>query len=304
MKRNYIKEPLRIFIGVGHGGCDPGAVNEALGLTEAAVNLSVAMLMQKDLRRHGVQVKLSRYTDEEDRLKEEIAECNAYTPDFAVEIHTNAGGGSGFEVYHQLEPWANSKVSLQMAVLFDTCVKKYAGVKTRGVKTNQNLGWLKEVTAPCILVENFFIDGPKAAWYSEPAQLEKLARAYTRAILEFYGIPWQSDGLVTLRYQMVNEDLTTARTYGCQAVLVNGSYYVNLRQFAKSFGMAVYYEERTKKILLYPPEYYTESEFQQGLLKISDFETPAEKAMAGISIDEAESWYFDEYDTGEEACVC
>lgn len=295
MSRNYNKEPLRIFIGVGHGGRDPGAVNEAFGLTEAAVNLSIAMLMQKDLRRHGVQVKLSRYTDEEDRLKEEIAECNAYAPDFAVEIHTNAGGGSGFEVYHQLEPWANSKISLQMATLFNASVAKYAGVKTRGLKTNPNLGWLKEITAPCILVENFFIDGPKAAWYCEPVQLEKLARAYTRAILEFYGIPWQNDGLVTLRYQMVNEDLTTARTYGCQAVLVNGSYYVNLRQFAKSFGMAVYYEERTRKVLLYPPEYYTESEFQQGLLKISDFETPVEKVMAGISIDEAESWYFDEY---------
>ena len=295
MSRNYNKEPLRIFIGVGHGGRDPGAVNEAFGLTEAAVNLSIAMLMQKDLRRHGVQVKLSRYTDEEDRLKEEIAECNAYAPDFAVEVHTNAGGGSGFEVYHQLEPWANSKISLQMATLFNASVAKYAGVKTRGLKTNSNLGWLKEITAPCILVENFFIDGPKAAWYCEPVQLEKLARAYTRAILEFYGIPWQNDGLVTLRYQMINEDLTTARTYGCQAVLVNGSYYVNLRQLARSFGMAVYYEERTRKVLLYPPEYYTESEFQQGLLKISDLETPVEKVMAGISIDEAESWYFDEY---------
>ena len=296
--RNYHKEPLRIFIGVGHGGRDPGAVNTALGLTEAAVNLSVAMLMQKDLRRHGVQVKLSRYTDEEDRLKEEIAECNAYAPDFAVEIHTNAGGGSGFEVYYQLEPWANSKISLQMATLFNASVAKYAGVKTRGLKTNPNLGWLKEITAPCILVENFFLDGANAAWYSQPAQLEKLARAYTRAILEFY------DSLVTLRYQMINEDLTTARTLGCQAVLVNGSYYVNLRQFAKSFGMAVYYEESTKKILLYPPDYYTESEFQQGLLKISDFETPVEKAMAGISIDEAESWYFDEYEPDEEAPVC
>ena len=301
MSRNYNKEPLRIFIGVGHGGRDPGAVNEALGLTEAAVNLSIAMLMQKDLRRHGVQVKLSRCTDEEDRLKEEIAECNAYAPDFAVEIHTNAGGGSGFEVYHQLEPWANSKISLQMATLFNASVAKYAGVKTRGLKTNPNLGWLKEITAPCILVENFFIDGPKAAWYCEPVQLEKLARAYTRAILEFYGIPWQNDGLVTLRYQMINEDLTTARTYGCQAVLVNGSYYVNLRQLARSFGMAVYYEERTRKVLLYPPEYYTESEFQQGLLKISDFETPVEKVMAGISIDEAESWYFDEYDAEDGA---
>ncbi len=296
MKRDYIKEPLRIFIGVGHGGGDPGAVNTSLGLTEVAVNLSISLLMQKELRRHGAQVQLSRYTDEEDRLKEKIAECNAYNPDFAVEVHTNAGGGTGFEVYHQLEPWENSKASLAMAKLFDANVQKHLGVKTRGLKTSRNLGWLKEVTAPCILVENFFIDGPKAAWYSKPNQLEKLAKAYVRSVLEFYGIPYQNDQVATLRYQMINEDLTTARTQGCQAVLVNGSYYVNLRQFAKSFGMAVYYEEATKKILLYPPEYYTESEFRSGLLKISDFESTVEKVMAGIPIDEAESWRFDEYE--------
>ena len=86
--RNYNKHPLRIFIGVGHGGSDPGAVNKTLGLTEAGINLTIALLMERDLKRHGVQVMLSRYTDEDDRLKEEIAECNAYTPDFAVEIHT------------------------------------------------------------------------------------------------------------------------------------------------------------------------------------------------------------------------
>ena len=296
MSRDYKKEPLRIFIGVGHGGSDPGAVNKELGLTEAAVNLSIAMLMQKDLRRHGVLVKLSRDEDEEDRLKEQIAECNAYAPDFAVAIHTNAGGGSGFEVYHQLEPWVHSKVSLQMAALFDASVCKYLAVNTRGVKTNKNLGWLKQVQAPCILVENFFIDGPHVRWYSAPEQLEKLSKAYVRAILEFYGIPYQPDTLITLRYRMVTDELTTARNYTCPAVQINGSYYVNLRQFAQSFGMAVYYDERTKQILVYPPEYYTESEFASGLLKISDFESPVERAMAGISIEDAQAWQFDEYD--------
>ena len=300
MSRNYRKEPLRIFIAAGHGGPDPGAVNAALGLTEAACNLSIAMLMQQELRRHGVQVKLSRYQDEEDRLKEQIAECNAYKPDFAVAIHTNAGGGTGFEVYYQMEPWANSKISLQMANLFDSNVCRYLTVHTRGVKTSRNLGWLNQVTAPCILVENFFIDGPRAAWYSAPEQLEKLSKAYVRAILECYGIPYQPDTTVTLRYRMVTDELTTAKNHACPAVQINGNYYVHLRQFSRSFGMAVYYDEKTKQILLYPPEYYTESEFQSGLLKISDFEDPARRALAGIgtgiSIDEADSWHFDEYE--------
>ena len=120
-----------------------------------------------------------------------------------------------------------------------------------------------------------------------------------RSILELYGIPYLADTTVTLRYKIVNDDLTTAKNYGCPAVLINGNCYVQLRQFSKSFGMAVYYDAKTKQVLLYPPEYYAESEFQSGLLKISDFETPAEQALAGISgisIDEAESWHFDEYE--------
>lgn len=301
-KRDYIKNPLRIFIGVGHGGTDPGAVNTALALEEAGINLTIAMLMQYDLKRHGVQVKLSRNVDEEDRLKEEIAECNAFAPDFAVEIHTNAGGGTGFEVYYQLEPWEHSKASLQMAKLFDENVCKYLNVNTRGLKTNRNLGWLKQENTSCILVENFFIDGPRAVWYSQPEQLEKLSKAYVRSILEFFGITYLADSTVTLRYKIVNEDLNTARNCTCPAVFINGSYYVQLRQFSKNLGFAVYYEEQTKKILLYPPEYYTESEFRSGLLKISDFETAMERAMAGLPVEEAETWQFDESET-EDICV-
>lgn len=281
MTRNYNRNPLRIFIGVGHGGADPGAVNHKLGLTEAGINLSIALLMQTDLRRHGVQVKLSRSVDEEDRLKEEIAECNAYAPDFAVELHTNAGGGTGFEVYYQLEPWEHSKPSMEMAQLFDTNVCKYLGVNTRGLKTNRSLGWLNQVQAPCILVEHFFIDGPDAVWYSRPEQLAKLSRAYVRSILEYYGIAYVADGCETLRYQVLGAE-TCAKDYVCPAVLLNGSYYVHLRQMAKSLGLAVYYEETTRKILLYPPEDYTESDVQNRLLKNSDCQTAMDRVMAGL----------------------
>lgn len=296
--QNNRQEAPRIFVAVGHGGPDSGAVNRRLGLREADCNLAIAMLLERDLKRHGVRVKLSRYVDEEDRLQEEIDECNAYAPDFAIEIHTNAsvdGKGSGFEVYHQMSDWANSAHSVRMAKLFDQCVRDELNVKTRGLKSNRKLGWLKQVKAPCILVENFFIDGPKAAWYSDPAQLAKLSRAYARAILTFYGLPYQSDRTITLRYGIVGDALTEIQSGGCPALLVNGNHYVHLRQFARSLGFAVYYDATSKRVLLYSPETYVESAFQDGLFKRSDYCTEAEQILAGIP----SAYSFDEYDYDE-----
>ena len=87
----------KVFIGVGHGGSDPGAV--ANGFRESNLNLAIALACQDELARHGVLAKMSRTTDENDPLSEEIKECNAFDPDIAVEIHNNAGGGDGCEVF-------------------------------------------------------------------------------------------------------------------------------------------------------------------------------------------------------------
>ena len=90
----------KVFLGVGHGGADPGAV--ANGLREKDVNLGIALAAKAHLERAGVVVRLSRYRDENDSLAEEIRECNAYNPDLAVDVHNNAGGGDGFEAYCSL----------------------------------------------------------------------------------------------------------------------------------------------------------------------------------------------------------
>lgn len=303
-KRDYKRNPPRIFIAVGHGGSDPGAVNQKLKLRESDCNMAVAVLLQSELERHGIRVGMSRTGDEEDRLKDEIAECNAYAPDFALAIHTNAsanGSGSGFEVYYQLQPWVNSQLSLRMANLLNRNVANQLGVKTRGVKTRNDLGWLKQVQAPCVLVENFFIDGPLVEWYRDPAQLARLCRAYVLAILEFYGITYRPNQLFQVKLHKILDDLTTAKVYSCSAMLVDGSYYVNLRQFARLAGLEVYFDAERGNILLYPPEYYAESDFQSGLLKLSDFSSRTEQILAGISVEEGRQYRFDEYDYDEES---
>ena len=83
----------KVFIGVGHGGADNGAV--ANGLREDNLNLAIALACRDELTRHGVKVGMSRTKDEADPLSDEIKECNAFKPDYAVEIHNNAGGGDG-----------------------------------------------------------------------------------------------------------------------------------------------------------------------------------------------------------------
>ena len=91
---------MKVFIGVGHGGSDPGAVSY---LVEKDVNLVEALACRDFLEAHGVQVLMSRTSDEDDPLTEEIKECNAFNPDLAIDVHNNAGQGEGFEAFLSLQ---------------------------------------------------------------------------------------------------------------------------------------------------------------------------------------------------------
>lgn len=142
----------KVFLGVGHGGSDPGA--QGGGLDEADINLGIAVACQAELVRHGVQVRMSRTKDEDDPLTEEIQECNAYDPDLAVDIHTNAGGGMGFEAYHTL----GGGKGKTLAQNIESEVKAI-GQTSRGCKTKANsagrdyFGFIRETKCPTVICE-------------------------------------------------------------------------------------------------------------------------------------------------------
>ena len=128
----------KVFIGVGHGGKDSGAVGY---LVEKDVNLVEALACRDFLEAHGVVVLMSRTKDENDSLIEEIRECNAFNPDLAIDIHNNAGGGDGFETYYHFKG-GTSKV---LAENIEAEVK-VIGQNSRGCKTRINSGGLRYVT--------------------------------------------------------------------------------------------------------------------------------------------------------------
>lgn len=173
----------KVFLGVGHGGSDPGAVKY---IKEKDINLKMATSCAKYLRAYGVEVMMSRTKDENDPLTEEIKECNAYNPDLAVDVHNNAGGGDGFEAYHSII----GGESLTLAKNIEAEVL-LIGQNSRGVKARTNskgydyYGFIRQTKCPAVICEGVFVDNASdAAQADTDAECVAFGEAYARGILK------------------------------------------------------------------------------------------------------------------------
>ena len=127
----------KVFIGVGHGGIDSGAV--ANGLKEKDMTLTIANGCREYLESNGVSVKMSRYRDENDDVSEEVRECNAYNPNLAVDVHINAGGGDGFEIYHTISGGTGKTLAQNIESEVKAQGQNSRGVKTRKIQVGRLL---------------------------------------------------------------------------------------------------------------------------------------------------------------------
>lgn len=177
----------KVFIGVGHGGSDPGASKY---LVEKDVNLVMATACKDYLEANGVVVKMSRIKDENDAIGEEVKECNAFNPDLAVDVHNNAGGGDGFEVIHAIK----GGVSKTLAQNIEDEVKKI-GQNSRGLKTRANskggdyFAFIRSVKCPSVIVEGLFVDNANDVKIADTiAEQKAFGVAYAKGILKTLGV--------------------------------------------------------------------------------------------------------------------
>ena len=178
----------KVFIGVGHGGSDPGAVDRVV---EKDAVLTIALAAKAELERHGVQVGISRTKDDDGSLTKEIRMANAYAPDIAIEIHANAGGGDGFEAYVQTNCFAGRSRSCAKSIeeRVESMGQNSRGIKTKLGSHGDYYGWLREVNYPAVLLEGFFVDTADAADFDSTAEQQALGRAYAHGVLDYLGIP-------------------------------------------------------------------------------------------------------------------
>lgn len=147
----------KIFIDPGHGGQDPGAVGN--GLREKDLNLQVALRVRNILNEKysGHSIRMSRTTDKTVSLRERTNMANAWGADYLVSIHTNAGGGTGFESFIYNGSYANKTETNRLRSIIHDEVVKSTKFRDRG-KKEANFHMLRESTMPAVLTENGFID--------------------------------------------------------------------------------------------------------------------------------------------------
>ena len=173
----------KLYISAGHGGSDSGAC--ANGKREKDYTLNVANAVSGILREAGHTVIQNRTTDVDSFISDKTAKANEEKVDAFVEIHLNAGGGEGTEVYYSI---SGRGKALAEAILNNIVALGFTnrGIKTkRGIKCpNQDyFGIIRQVSCPSILVETAFID---SASDMSKYDVSKMAAAIAKGILSQY----------------------------------------------------------------------------------------------------------------------
>lgn len=175
----------KVYIGIGHGGSDPGAM--ANRLKEKDLNLAIGKACYNYLKSRGVDVKISRTTDVDVTVDAKAAAANAFGADLAMDIHCNAGGGNGAEVYYSIN---GSGKSLGNNIL--TAVKAI-GQNSRGVKTKVENGKdyfcvIRQTKMPAVLVECAFMDSSDVQIVNTATKQKAMGEAIAKGVLAELGI--------------------------------------------------------------------------------------------------------------------
>lgn len=144
----------KFLISVGHTasgntGCGAtGYLNES-NCTREIAPLVVAKL--KALGHEAIKLQIDN-SDQYDYVKRE-QQANSIGGDMFIEIHLNAGGGAGTEVFT-----TNGSKAYDSAVRVSEAISNRLGIPNRGYKTTRGLYVLNNTTMPAMLIEACFLD--------------------------------------------------------------------------------------------------------------------------------------------------
>jgi len=160
-----------VVIDAGHGGHDRGGI-AGQRVSEAMMNLDVALRLRSVLQSYGYHVVMTRDSDVFIPLGMRVAIGNSYRDAIFVCIHFNATprrSASGIETYFY------SSQSLGLASAIHYYVAGGAPSENRGVR-RRGFYVLRNTRIPSVLVECGFLTNPTEAQYAQnSAYRQKLA---------------------------------------------------------------------------------------------------------------------------------
>ena len=171
-----------IVIDPGHGGNDNGAVWGHA--EEDDINLGVSFLLRCELGKYGIEVLMTRETDEAVPLYVRTDYANRMQADLFVSIHCDAfhnTTASGMSVHvHPECSFATLDTAGMIKRMMDA---RFPDHRNRGVRKS-DFHVLRHTKMPAVLVECEFLSHPETRKFlREPENQLGLARAISRGIV-------------------------------------------------------------------------------------------------------------------------
>lgn len=218
---------MNICISIGHGKSAKGGYDSgALGgnYQEFKIAREIGKYIGEIFKGYDCTADVINY-DATLYLTDRIAHVNKHGYDLAIEIHLNAAGGTGSEVYYKHK----SATGKKLAGAISKSIANTFGIRDRGAKVKINpangtdyFGFVRSCKCESLLIETVFIDTASDRKHVETAAGQKqCAEAIVKAIADFYGIKKKSAPAVK-----PSEDKPTAATVRAgDIVKIKGSKY-------------------------------------------------------------------------------
>lgn len=185
---------MNICISIGHGksakgGYDSGALGG--GYQEFKIAREIGKYIGEIFKGYACTADVINY-DATLYLTERIAHVNKHGYDLAIEIHLNASGGTGSEVYYKHKSASGKK----LAGAISKSIANTFGIRDRGAKVKINpsngtdyFGFVRSCKCESLLIETVFIDTASDRKHVETAAGQRqCAEAIVKAVADFYGI--------------------------------------------------------------------------------------------------------------------
>lgn len=188
----------KIVIDPGHGGPDPGAVGPS-GVQEKVVVLAVAKLLADILSAAGVEVRLTRDSDDvpwipSTDLSERVRISNYAGADLFISIHANAFSSpqaKGMEIWTSV---GQTRADILAESIADALIEAFPDLVFRADMSDgdkdkeENWYVCRWTNAPAVLIELAFITNPEEeAMLKDPAHQKKVAWAIAKGIAAYAG---------------------------------------------------------------------------------------------------------------------
>lgn len=185
---------MKVFIDVGHGGNETGAVNQTA--LEKNLNLAVAKELAIKLGAvPGMTVIMSRQDDKEISIADRCNMANSSKADIVISIHHNANDGKtkGHEVIYSIVGGKGKELAGLISKEFTAIGQPPdgMGIYFRESETNKGkdyYGIIRGCNSPTVITEFGYMDSMDFQKFDEWKEQEKEAGAIYWAVLKYFGI--------------------------------------------------------------------------------------------------------------------